>query len=341
MKKYDVIIVGSGPAGLGAAKILKDNNISFCIIEKTKLPREKLCGGGLTNKSVRLLEKLHFDISKCQSNSIDNVNVCYGKKTRNIKLSNDIVMINRKEFDYSLLNQVINNNLFEKETVINIIENTLITDKDKYEYKYIIFADGVNGYSRNLISNRKFGMCVECNVKEKTSQTVLDFKAIKNGYGWIFPKKDHTTIGLGNVLNKRDNYIELITEFAKINNIKISRGDIKGFPIPVFSKKIYQQSVIDNNKILVGDAASLVDQISGEGIYYAMNSGKLAAESINEAIKNNLDLKSTYFNKTKSLYKSLKKRSFCSKLLYSKFSGLFIRLGLSKLFINRIKRVFG
>jgi len=341
MKKFDVIIVGSGPSGLAAAKVFKENNISFCIIEKNKLPREKLCGGGLTNKSISLLKKMNFDISKCHAKSIDNVNVCYGKKIKNIKLLNNIVMINRKEFDYVLLNQVVNDNIFEFESVIDIVGNTLITNKDKYEYKYIVFADGVNGYSRRLINNRKFGMCVECNINIKTSQTVVDFNIIKNGYGWVFPKKDHTTIGLGNVLNKRNNYIELITQFAKINNIKITQKDIKGFPIPVFSKKVYQQSVIDNNKILVGDAASLVDQISGEGIYYALYSGKLAAESIIHTIKHNYDLKNTYFNKTKPLYKSLRKRNFCSKLLYSKFSGLFIRIGLSKLLINRIKRIFG
>ena len=56
MKKYDVIIVGAGPAGVSAAKVLKDKNINFCIIDKNKFPREKLCGGGLTNKSINLLK---------------------------------------------------------------------------------------------------------------------------------------------------------------------------------------------------------------------------------------------------------------------------------------------
>ena len=55
MKKYDVIIVGGGPAGAAAGMILKQNNISFCIIDKNKFPREKLCGGGLTHKSMIVL----------------------------------------------------------------------------------------------------------------------------------------------------------------------------------------------------------------------------------------------------------------------------------------------
>ena len=62
MKKFDVIIIGAGPAGISAAKILKDNNINFCIIEKSKFPREKLCGGGLTNKTISLLKELNFSL---------------------------------------------------------------------------------------------------------------------------------------------------------------------------------------------------------------------------------------------------------------------------------------
>lgn len=62
MKKYDVIIIGAGPAGIAAAKTLKKVNINFCIIEKNKFPREKLCGGGLTHKSINLINYLNMKI---------------------------------------------------------------------------------------------------------------------------------------------------------------------------------------------------------------------------------------------------------------------------------------
>ena len=63
MKKFDCIIVGAGPSGIAAAKVLSDNNINYCIIEKYKFPRNKLCGGGLTNKTIKLLNKLDININ--------------------------------------------------------------------------------------------------------------------------------------------------------------------------------------------------------------------------------------------------------------------------------------
>ena len=341
MKKYDVIIVGAGPGGIASAKVLKDNNINFCIIDKNEFPREKLCGGGLTNKSYVLYKKLGFDISQCKSTKINDIDLIYSNSICNINLSDGITMIDRYEFDYCNLKQVVDNNLFELENITKIEDNILITDKDKYEFKYIIFADGVNGYSRRLIKNREFGVCVECEVKTQKINTVIDFKAIKAGYGWVFFKGNHATIGLGNFNKKKEDYIKLLIDFARKNKFEITKENIKGYEIPVFSRKTYNQSVIDNNKILIGDAAALVDKMTGEGIYYAMASGKFAAESIILNINNQDDLKSIYFNKTKQLYKSLCKRSIFSKILYSKCGNFFIRLGLTNMFVDKIKHALG
>lgn len=340
MKKYDVIIVGCGPAGVAAAKILKDNNINFCMIEKEKMPREKLCGGGLTNKSVTLLNKLGFKYNEINLKEITEVELVSKNIDRNMKLYNKIVMIDRLEFDYNNLKQVIDNNLFEEEKVLELNNNLLITDKDEYEFKYIIFADGVNGYSRRLIDNRKFGFCVEYSSNKVADKTILDFCAIDKGYGWIFPKVDHTTIGLGNFNKERVDYKNLLLDFSK--KYGFETDEIKGYFIPSFNKKIYKKSVIDDKYILVGDSASLVDPVSGEGIYYALYSGMMAAKSIVNCINNNKILKKEYLNKTKLIYRELKKRKSLSKLLYSKHKYFYIKLGLSnRFFIKYINTLFG
>ena len=93
---------------------------------------------------------------------------------------------------------------------------------------------------------------------------------------------------------------------------------------------------------MVGDSASLVDQVSGEGIYYALASGKIAAESIVYCLNNNDMIKKLYFKNTKNIYKDLKKRKFFSKLLYSKYGSFFIKIGLSnKIFIKILNKMFG
>lgn len=342
MKRYDVIIIGCGPAGAAAAKILKNNNINYCIIEKNKFPREKLCGGALSSKTQNLLSELGFDIKKNKKREIKEVVFAAKNIKYSMELINKIVMIDRAEFDYNNLKELDKKNIFYEENIINVENNILTTNKDKYKFKYIIFADGVNGYSRRLISNRKFGLCIEYNVNTKTDNAILDFCAIESGYGWIFPKEKHTTIGIGEFNDKKVDYQNLLTSFAKKYNFDIEKNKVKGYFIPIFSKDIFKKSVIDNKYILIGDSASLVDQVSGEGIYYALASGKIAAESIVYCLNNNDMIKKIYFKNTKNIYKDLKKRKFLSKLLYSKYGSFFIKIGLSnKIFIKILNKMFG
>ena len=341
MKKFDCIIIGAGPAGIAASKIFEKNNINYCLIDKNKFPREKLCGGGLTNKSVNLLKKLELDYQKIDVNEVKNVLVVSKKISKNVELNNSIKMVNRKEFDYNNLKNLKNKNIFLNEKIIEIKDNILKTDKNEYEFNYIIFADGVNGFSRNLIKNRQLGFCVEYTIPNTSKETILDFEAINQGYGWIFPKKNSTTIGLGNINLERYDYIKVLDDFAKKYNFLIDKTKIKGYHIPIFSKEIYQNSIVNDKYILVGDAASLVDPISGEGIYYALFSGMSAAETIIDAL-NGKNLKETYFSKTKNLCLSLEKRKRASKIIYSKMGSSFIKMGLKNAkLLEKVKRVFG
>ena len=342
MREYDVIIVGCGPAGVAAAKVLGDNKVSFCMIDKTKFPREKLCGGGLTHKSVILLNKLGFTLDKIRSNDVGTFNLVSDDVNRILKLVNPIKMIDRIEFDYNNLKQVTNDNLFLEEKIIDIDNNILVTDKHKYKFKYIIFADGVYGFSRKFIAKRNVGFAAEYYAKEVPDNIVLDFGVIESGYGWIFPKEDHTVIGLGNCNGKKEDYLALLDSFGKKYNIKIDKDKVRGFHIPIFTRNTYRQSVINNKYILVGDAACLVDRVSGEGIYYALLSGKMAAKSIIACLNSNKNLKRAYFKNTRMMYLNLRYREFLSKLLYSKYRQFYIKLGLSnKLFIKILNCLFG
>jgi len=113
------------------------------------------------------------------------------------------------------------------------------------------------------------------------------------GYGWVFPKKNHVNIGIGeftssvdsskpkkNIRERYEDYIAVLKQ-RKIIPESFIIEDVKGGILPVFPlKKTYGDRVL-----LCGDAAGFINPITGEGIYYAMMSGTMAAEVIVDALK--------------------------------------------------------
>jgi flavin-dependent dehydrogenase len=183
-----------------------------------------------------------------------------------------------------------------------------LNDDNKIESEIIVGADGVWSIVAKKSGLRKrgvnFGLCVfqEFELDEKTLDTFFGEKRFGHihsrfhglsGYGWVFPKKKHINIGIGeiisrskkstnktNLLKTYKEYIETLKEDNLIpNNIKIDR--CKGGALPVFPlEKTYGERVL-----LIGDAGGFINPLTGEGIYYAMSSGDIAAEVITEALE--------------------------------------------------------
>ena len=119
------------------------------------------------------------------------------------------------------------------------------------------------------------------------------FQNHKPGYGWIFGLKNAINIGLGMKINATDPRKQLrdyVKRTFKLRNKKIPSYSIEGFPIP--NSKL-QKTFSRDKAFLVGDAAGLVDPVSGEGVHYAIISAKIVADSIikdyQNVLKTNLD----------------------------------------------------
>lgn len=336
MKKFDAIIIGCGPAGVAAAKTLLKNNVNFCMIDECVFPRKKLCAGGLTDKSIRVLNELGLEYKSVIKKECSTFKLKTKNKIRSLKVKKIITMVDRGEFDNNNLKQikVANKNIFEGEKVIDIVNNLITTNKDKYEYKYIIFADGVNGYSRKFSKLKNVGFSVEIDVLNRFDKDiVISFDTVRDGYAWVFPKEDYSTIGLGKFKNVKDDYKKLLNDFCVDNDIKFDEKMVRGFPIPTGG---YVKNAVVDNKILVGDAAGLVDPISGEGIYYALISGKYAAEAVFRKLNNDkVNLKRLYKGKMRKSYLILSYKRFTGKIFYSPLKHFLISLAYSnKLFLR-------
>jgi flavin-dependent dehydrogenase len=112
----------------------------------------------------------------------------------------------------------------------------------------------------------------------------LDFGRVPNGYGWVFPKKEWLSIGIGGMfretlkMNPRQYFKSFLKGLTYLPEGKA--GKVIGHLLPSFYDE--KQKVSQGRFLLVGDAAHLMDPLQGEGIYYAVRSGMLAAEAILE-----------------------------------------------------------
>jgi len=341
-RKYDAIIVGAGPAGCSCAHELLKENKRILIIDKANFPRHKPCAGGIT---IKALKELPINIDHLIQHSSQKMVFRFDNK-RKIELQNNTgscVMVIREEFDNYYFNETIKMGAeFKKIKKIISIESlkdkVLINfDGEEYESSYLIGADGVNSTVRKLSSKLKFKNPVFAYEglidKNNNNKEVTEFIFNKYGYAWIFPKKDHLNVGIGNLIDKGDG--QKLKKQELYNFVKKRFGDVElknitGFPIG--TEGINHQTE-NSNIFLVGDAAGLAETLLGEGIYNAIISGIYAAKSI---IRDPNDAKRYYDTFLKQLTKELKLYNKGAKILYGypKISYFMMRLGLGKKFMD-------
>jgi flavin-dependent dehydrogenase len=176
---------------------------------------------------------------------------------------------------------------FMKAKVDSVSEGTVIISGQKnIEGKFIIGADGAIGVTRNSLGiktdKREFSGSLETetnisNLKTHKNIPQIHFGHTPYGYGWVFPREDLAVIGIGGLTRKTSLPGAMSSLLDTVVSDKTLTGQIEGFPIPThnFVKKPGRGRIL-----LVGDAAGLIDPFTGEGIYAAALSGKIAAESI-------------------------------------------------------------
>jgi geranylgeranyl reductase family protein len=300
--KFDVVIVGGGPAGSSLGFMLVRAGLSVCIIEKAKFPRFKLCGGLLTEKSIELWEQIYAEKFTQYVAQTSTVNIYTSeKKVCRVDTGSMFHLIDREQFDFFLISKYkeIGGVLFEACTIqtVDIQKRSLTTTlAEPIEYQILVGADGANSMIRKLIDSqyRPNGFCLESTMVNDAQKTDIDlyFNVIKHGYGWIFPKNNLCTIGIGcQQVNGHklsvawDEYISAVAKDKQLN-------PVKGAFLP-FGHYVAHPG--RENILLIGDAAGLVDPTTGEGLYFAFRSAEIAKNAITSTREND-------FAGTDSLY---------------------------------------
>jgi geranylgeranyl reductase family protein len=288
----DVIIAGAGPAGSTAAYFLAKAGISCRIIEKEIFPRYKVCGGGLTHK---ILKELPYPVDDIIDTTIHSVRFSHKFRNQFTRTSTDpfIYCTMREKLDAFMVKKALEAgcSISFGEQVTGIAQRkdgvVVITKKGQYHAKMIIEASGAGSViarAMNLRDNIKSGLAWEAEIKaddqdiKRYSDTVfLDWGTFPGGYAWVFPKKDHFSIGVGGPASSSKWMIPYYEKFLLSTGIKFGETiSLRSWPIPVRIKtsRFHRDCVL-----ITGDAAGLTDPLTGEGIYYAVCSAVFAAEA--------------------------------------------------------------
>ncbi len=346
---YDVIIVGAGPAGTSCAMALNGSGLNILLLDKASFPRDKICGDAIAGRSIKTLDKFAPALVKeIRGFGMKELilNTCVfidHNKPFKIYWKNETYCIKRYDFDALLLKHALKNDLltfkpnFKVDHVAEHENKILIGNKKTdtyYSANILVAADGSQSFlAKQLIdlkldpahfsaAVRAYYSNVEGIVPHQTELHI--YKENLPGFLWIFPlSKTQVNVGFGMLsseiskrnINLKQRFTHIISQHPQLKDRFQDadlEGEVKGFGLALASR---QTELCGNNFLLLGDAASLIDPKSGDGISNAIESGYMAAKTIVNAHKINNFNKDTLKQYEAELNKKLRKELFISTLM--------------------------
>ncbi|MDW8396070.1 MAG: geranylgeranyl reductase family protein [Anaerolineae bacterium] len=305
---YDVLIVGAGPGGSAAAHALAQRGLNVLLLDKAHFPRDKTCGDGLTPRAVGVLDEMGVLNELCRvGQGVQRFVVVSPRRARTQApipterpLPVRALVVPRLILDDRLRALAVQAGAQclegahvadlkpEGKGVIAEVERA--DKRERYTASLAIVATGANtrllraigvlkDQPKVLVASRAYFEGVR-NLED--AWTLRFDHAPMPGYGWIFPTgRDTANIGVGYF--KEDRHQSAHRAFERFVASPALRerlscatrtSPVKGYPLrddfltaPTFSERV----------LLVGEAAGLVNPLTGEGIDYALESGRLAA----------------------------------------------------------------
>ncbi len=329
---HDVIIIGAGAAGSSAAFHLANAGFKVLVLEKAKIPRYKTCGGGIIKRAAELLP---FSIDSVIERSLVRADIFDQDNNLHFKAEKSyhaIFMVMRADFDNLILSKAAEKGalVMDNSEVIaldNFYDSVQVkTQKETFKSRFVIAADGAAGISAKSIGIKNKTVNVAALEVEATVDRSIfdiykdsarfDYGLIPFGYAWVFPKKEHLSIGAafmkktGQSLHKwLDKYFEILGIREKDILVKEKHG----YLIPLASKK---GTCCFGGILFAGDALGLADPITAEGVSYAIESGQLAAAALIESGFERASVKQRYNEKLNGLYKELNGAKFLSHFVF-------------------------
>jgi geranylgeranyl reductase family protein len=315
--RTDVIVVGAGPGGSTAAKLLADLGYSVLLVDRCNFPRHKTCASWIN--------RLAFERFSYLKNSLPDLveNPFYGVAFYDRAIEREARYLEGRPSGYLSLRSKFDDGLrrIAVEAGARFMGGCAVADlteerdgvrvrlEDGRELmgRVLIGADGASSRVAARAGLRKgwspgdYVLCANTDVPfppERISSfygerfpfhVFLEYRGVQ-GYGWVFPKRQHVCIGIGALLKDGRSIRPLFREFVQ------ALRDGKHIPDDLPEDKVYFDldpvggvyripSLVCGRVMLIGDAAGFVSGSTGEGIYPAMVSAEVAVGLIHQALK--------------------------------------------------------
>lgn len=325
-KKYDLVIVGAGPAGCTVANFLY-KDYKTLLLDRSDFPRNKPCGGILVPESQKFLGK-KIPKNVFSKPKYFNLNHVDWNNELEIKDSRKMFNISRKRFDYWIFKIIKNKVDFLSKTELLKWRRKgsgldIFIEKDgkkrMVQAKYLICATGTFLPIREKFTNRKikYFIATQYWLKPKKKINCPPYFIYDNNitdlYSWVIPKDKYVLVGSAleskDIEKKMEELIEKVGGKLKIAGNITKKEGAMGFQ-PRSTKDI----VLGKDRVLlVGEAAGFISPSTGEGISFALRSGYNCAKALNEDFK---DALKGYRNLCRPLVEEIEDKIKKAKLLF-------------------------
>jgi geranylgeranyl reductase family protein len=287
-----IAIVGAGPAGTWASILLAQRGHSVTLIDSLA-PWEKPCGGGVTARALSSFGILESGLPR---NNIDRITIYFGD-TRSVTVTpqTPLAVVSRRALGKYLIEKAEKSGVSILKTRVTKIEPAdrgwrISARNSSLQSDFLIGADGATSLVRRTVSSglRPEDLCVTLGYfipGNFPSHMKIYFVPALEGYIWSFPRPNHTSYGL--ITRSEPGWTVrakmLLSNFivADLGAEVLAHSEFYTAPVPCLGPRSWTKNQVSGERwALVGDAAGLVDPITGEGIYYAFKSAQILAETI-------------------------------------------------------------
>jgi geranylgeranyl reductase family protein len=323
-ERYDVLVVGAGPAGASAAFWLAQSGRRVLVVERKRFPRDKTCGDGLTPRAVRQLDDMGLLERLRDHQRFDGLrSIAHGITLElpwpaHPTFPSYGYVVRRRDLDRMVADQAVKAGATlwtGSEAVAPALDDGLVRGAavrrdgggtERVEARYVVVADGANSrFGRALGTTRRrtypLGMAIRGYFTspfhdEPWIESHLDLRDRDGnhlpGYGWVFPVGDGTVnVGVGLLSTfqgwKSINTSHLMDAFVATAPPRWGISPETACGAPTGGKLPTGGSVVPKvgpTWLIAGDAGGSINPFNGEGIAYAYETGRMAAAAVEEAL---------------------------------------------------------